>query len=317
MEQDLVRPGMFLFAYDMHCSNFGAIGALAWRAGPEVVAVLATGTLWTVVPPTLRIELHGTWAAGVHPRDLGFRLAHDLVTGGLGVHYDSRVVEFAGEAVRVMPLAERVALCNTLTEIGVTNILFPALSPTARPLGDGEVVTSDPDASFESRVSLDLGSLGPQLALPGGPERAVTVAEAEGKRIDHAFIGSCGSGMYEDFAAAAAIMRGRQVAPGVRFFIVPGTVEVARRLAAAGLTEQFMEAGAVMLPPGCGPCAGGISGPIGEGEVSISTAATNAVGRIGPASSEAYLGSPLTVAAAAVTGRIVDPREMMADTLIA
>ena len=309
MESDLVRPGMFMFAYDMHCTNFGAIGALCWRAGPEVVAVLATGTLWTVVPPTLRITATGSLVRGVHPRDVGFRLARQLTSGEAGVAYEGRIVEFAGEGVEVMPLAFRVALCNTLTEIGVGNVMFPPLSPTGGPLPEA-AVHSDPDAVYEAELHLDLSNLEPQIALPGGPERAAAIAEVAGKAIDHAFIGSCGSGMYEDFEAAAAAMHGRPVAPGVRFFIVPGTVEVARRLSEAGITQTFMAAGAVILPPGCGPCAGGISGPMGEGEVSLSTAATNAVGRMGPPSAEAYLASPVTVAASAVAGRIIDPRAL-------
>jgi 3-isopropylmalate/(R)-2-methylmalate dehydratase large subunit len=307
METGLVRPGMFMFAYDMHCTNFGAIGALCWRAGPEVVSVLATGTLWTVAPPTLRIEATGDLAPGVHPRDVGFRLCQQLTSGALGLAYEGRMVEFSGEGVERMPLPFRVALCSTLTEIGVGNIIFPALSANGDPLPDA-VVQSDPDAQYEGQLTIDLGDLSPQIALPGGPERATPVGDVAGKPIDHAFIGSCGSGMFEDFEAAALAMGGRPVAPGVRFFIVPGTVEVARRLNEAGITQTFMSAGAIILPPGCGPCAGGISGPMGDGEVSISTAATNAVGRIGPPSAEAYLGSPITVAASVVSGRIVDPR---------
>jgi 3-isopropylmalate/(R)-2-methylmalate dehydratase large subunit len=131
-----------------------------------------------------------------------------------------------------------------------------------------------------------------------------------GTPIQHAFIGSCGSGMYDDFVSAAKLMRGRPVADGVRFFVVPGTTATARRLADEGVTQQFMDAGAIVLPPGCGPCAGGLMAPLGSGETSISTAATNHEGRFGPSDAQAFLGSPLTVAASAMTGRITDPRSV-------
>jgi len=311
METGLVRPGMFLFAYDMHCSNFGALGVCALAVGPEIVAVLATGTLLTEVPQTLRLTLSGDWRPGVHPRDLGFRLGQELTTGARDAAYDGRVVEFAGPAVGGLSMAARVGLCNTLTEIGAAHTLFPPMTPAGAPvLAELE---SDPGAVFESEIAIDLDAMTPQVALPGAPENAVNVGEAAGRRIDHAYIGSCGSSMYEDFVAAAAIMRGQRVAAGVRLVLVPGSVGIAQRLAEEGLTRQLTDAGAILLPPGCGPCAGGRSGMLAPGEVSISTAATNHTGRMGAPTSEAYLGSPLTVAASAVAGRIVDPREMMAE----
>jgi 3-isopropylmalate/(R)-2-methylmalate dehydratase large subunit len=303
----MVRPGMFLIAYDMHCTNFGAIGAFAMRAGPDIPVVLATGTLWTMVPQTLRIDLVGAFKPGVYARDLGFKLSSDLTSGRLGVEYDDRVVEFGGEATVAMRLSERVALCNTLTEIGVNNVLFPPLSFTGEKAAGG--VVSDDDAKFESRITLDLSDLGPQVALPGGPDRAVDIAAAVGRHVDQAYIGACGSGMYEDFERAATLVRGKKIAPNVRFFVVPGTISIAQRMMENGLTKDFMDAGAIFLPAGCGPCAGGIGAPLGPGEVSISTAATNGSGRMGARDAECYLASPVTVTASALAGRIVDPRQ--------
>jgi 3-isopropylmalate/(R)-2-methylmalate dehydratase large subunit len=271
--------------------------------------------LWTVVPPTLRVEVHGTLARGVHPRDIGFDLCRRLTSATSGIAYEGRIIEFAGEGVARMPLACRVALCSTLTEIGAANVVFPAMSATDEPL-TGTILQSDADAAYEASLTLSLSDLAPQIALPGGPDRAICVDDVAGVPIDHAFIGSCGSGMYEDFEAAADVIRGRAVASGVRLFIAPGTVEVARRMSATGVTQTFLAAGAIMLPPGCGPCAGGVSGPMGEGEVSLSTAATNAPGRMGPISAKAYLGSPITVAASAVAGQIVDPRALSVPELI-
>lgn len=309
MEIGLVRPGMFLFAYDMHCTNFGAVGAFALGVGNEVTSVLATGSLWTIVPQTVRITLNGSFRRGTHPRDLGFVLAHGFAEGTWPIDYDNRVIEFAGQGVAALDLAARVALCNSITEMGVANVLFAA-PPPGLDQAAASHFTSDEDADFEATVTLDLSEMSPQVALPGGPERAAPVGSVAGRSIDHAFLGSCGSGMYEDFAAAADVMRGRRVADRVRLFVVPGTSATARRLADDGITQIFIDAGAVVLPPGCGPCAGGIMGPLGDGEVSISTAATNHSGRFGPAGSEAFLGSPLTVAASAVAGKIVDPREL-------
>jgi len=309
IEAGMVRPGMFVIAYDMHCTNFGAIGAFAMRAGPDIPVVLATGTLWTMVPNTLRIDLSGAMPDGVTARDLGFRLSSDLTSGRLGAEYDDRVVEFGGAAVDGMPLSERIALCNTLTEIGVNNVLFP---PPRDASGHQPPpwAASDPDAAFERRLAIDVTNLTPQVALPGAPDRAVDIARAKGREIDHAFIGACGSAMYEDFERAAQIMRGRKVAPGVRLIVVPGTIAIAQRMMATGLSRQFMDAGAILLPAGCGPCAGGVGAPLGPGEVSISTAATNGAGRMGARDAQCYLASPVTVAASAVAGRIADPRDV-------
>lgn len=301
LEMGLVRPGMFVFAYDMHCTTFGAVGALALGIGPEVTSVLATGSVWTQAPETIRFDLKGRLRKGAHPRDAGFVLAHALATGRWDVDYDYRVIEF-GEGAEALDLAARVALCNSVTEIGIATVLFSA--PARRGPAAFE---SDPDASFHARIAIDLDDVEPQVALPGGPERAAPVSSVVGRDIQHAYIGSCGSGMYEDFADAASVLRGKRLADGVRLFVTPGSVATAQRLANEGLTQVFMEAGAIVLPSGCGPCAGGLMGPIGAGEVSISTAAANHAGRLG--AGEAYLGSPLTVAASALRGRITDPRD--------
>lgn len=310
MEQGWVKPGMFLFAYDMHCTNFGAVGALAQRTGADISVVLGTGSLWTVVPQTLRIELSGRLAPGVHPRDVGFWLSGELKAGRLGVEFDYRVIEFAGAALAALPLAARVALCNTLTEIGVANVLF-SQADSGLPGG----VESDAHATFEARLALDLGTVPPQVALPGSPHQARPVDTVAGTHIDHAYVGGCGSGMYEDIAAVARTLQGRHVADHVRLLVVPGTVGIAQRLARDGLSDVLLEAGAMLLPPGCGPCAGGAGGSLGPGEVSISTAATNGAGRMGATDAKCYLASPETVALSAVAGHIVDPREALAPAL--
>ncbi len=311
MEEGLVRPGMFLAAYDMHCSNFGAIGAYAMHASADVTVVLATGSKLTTVPETVLLELTGELPSGVHARDVGFRLASAFCAPG-GVSAEGAVVEFQGAAAALAPSA-RIGLINTLTEIDVAHVLFPPIAYDGAPAPELAHLPSAPDARFRARLTEDLGRAVPTVALPGAPQNAADIGAAAGRRIDHAFIGSCASSTYDDFRAAAEVMRGRAVARGVRFFIVPGTTRTAQRLMSEGLAQVFMDAGAILLPPGCGPCAGGLMAPVGPGEVSISTAATNGRGRMGSMEAECYLASPLSVAAAAVAGRIVDPREVIAE----
>jgi homoaconitase/3-isopropylmalate dehydratase large subunit len=313
IEKGMVLPGDFIFANDMHCTNFGAVGAFGLRAGSEISCVLVMGTLWTLVPKSVRLTLTGTLQPGVYGRDVGFRISKHLANGDFGVDIAYRVLELAGEALEQFDLTQRVALCNTPTEISAINVHIPpsksVLDYCAAVAGRAfEPVYSDPDANFEAELSFDLTSLEPQVALPGAPENAVDISEVVGRGINHAVIGSCGSGMYDDLRTAAALLRGGRVAPGVRLFVVPGTTQSARRMVDDGLMAVFQDAGAIILPSGCGPCAGGTMGPLGSGEVSISTAAVNTAGRMGAKDADIYLGSPATVAASALRGRITDPR---------
>lgn len=320
METGLVVPGMCLFASDMHCSNFGAIGAVPLRAGPvEIVSVLAMGTLWTTVPPTVKVTLQGSLPDGVCGRDVGYRLAWALVQGPNAIEVDYRYLELVGPAIEALAVNDLVALCNSPTEIGVAGVFIPPSQKTlawcrARAGRDVDPVYSDADAAFEAHVELDVSALEPQVALPGSPGNAVNIRDVAGLPVTHTYIGSCGSGMYEDFVEAARILRGRRVARGTRLFVVPGTVGCATRLMQEGHTSVFHDAGAVVLPPGCGPCAGGNLGPMHSGEVSISTAATNHAGRMGARDAQCYLGSPATVAASAVSGCIADARELKGRT---
>ena len=309
LEQGLVRPGMLLSCYDMHCTNFGAVGALALAAGAEIVSVLATGRVWEQVPHTVRIVLEGQPGAGVMARDIGFYLSTLFAEGKLAAAHDNRIIEFSGDYVERLPVAGRVALCNSLTEIGVANIWF---TPSSSDLSHGgTIVTGDADAHYEATLRVDISRLAPQVALPGGPQFGVDIDQVAGTHVDHAYLGACGSGMYDDFAHAAAVLRNRSVASHVRFFVVPGTVATAQRLANDGLLQVFQAVGAIVLPPGCGPCAGGVMGPLADGETSISTAATNHAGRFGSKTAQAYLGSPVTVAASAIAGRIADSRSLI------
>lgn len=314
MESGMLLPGMFYFDNDRHSTNAGAIGAFGFRVGAEISRVLATGTNWVMAPKTVRLTLKGKLEPGVYGRDLGFHIARLLQQGTLDFDLDYRVLEYAGELDQ-FDLATRTALCNSPTEMRAYGIFFPP-SEQILALARGRAqrpftpVFPDPDAAYEKEATLDIGSLEPQVALPGGVHRAVNISEAAGQPINHAFVGSCGSGMYEDFAIAAAVLKGKRIAPNVRMFIAPGSEQSTRRLLSEGLLQVFIEAGAILLPAGCGPCNDAVVGPLHAGEVSISTAANNNAGRFGSQDAQLYLGSPATVAASAIAGRITDARNV-------
>ncbi|HEV7391020.1 MAG TPA: aconitase family protein [Burkholderiales bacterium] len=315
MENGMLLPGMFYFDNDRHSTNAGAIGAFGFRMGTEISRVLATGTNWVMVPKTVRIRIKGTLKAGVHARDVGFRIATLLDRGVLEADLDYRVLEYAGD-LNQFDLAARTALCSSPTEMGAYGVFLP---PSAAIVAEAKSkskeaftpIYPDADAHYEANLELDVSDLEPQIALPGGVQHAVDLREVEGKKIDHVFLGSCGSSMYEDLAAAAAILKGRRVASHVRMFIAPGSEQSILRMASDGMLQIFIEAGAVMLPAGCGPCNDAVVGPVHSGEISISTAANNNAGRFGAKDAQLYLGSPATVAASAVAGSIADPRGML------
>lgn len=315
MESGLLLPGMFYFDNDRHATNAGAIGAFGFRMGAEISRVLATGTNWVQVPKTIKLTLKGRLKPGVYARDIGFHLAMLFKKRIFDADLDYRVLEYAGDLDQ-FSLAARTALCSSPTEIQAYGVFLP---PSQAILAHAQAVAqrpftpvySDADAQYEAAFTLDVSRLEPQISLPGGVHNAVNLAEAAGTKVDHAFIGSCGSGMWDDLVQVATVLKGRRIADGVRLFIAPGTEASTQRLAREGLMQTFIEASAIMLPAGCGPCNDAVIGPIHAGEVSISTATNNPAGRFGARDGKLYLGSPATVAASALTGQITDPREFL------
>jgi 3-isopropylmalate/(R)-2-methylmalate dehydratase large subunit len=264
------------------------------------------------VPATVRLTLTGRLQPGVYARDIGFHIARRVHDGTLPIEFDYRVLEYAGDLAQ-FGFAERVALCSTPTEMGAYGVFLPPSEAILAFAGERATrpftpVYSDDDAAFEQQARLDLAALEPQVARPGGVRNSVDLAEVAGIAVDHAFVGSCGSGAWDDLVTAASVLAGREVAPGVRMFVVPGSERSTRRLAAEGLMQVFLDAGAMLLPAGCGPCNDAVIGPLAAGEVSISTATNSNTGRFGPTDAKLYLGSPATVAASAVAGRIADAR---------
>ena len=273
---------------------------------------------WPPAPPGSWCRTHSSsrfaanWLPACMPETWGSISAPWCAAAGLPFDLDYRVLELAGDLDQ-FSLAARVALCSTPTELGAYGVFIPpseAVLAHARSVAQAPFKAQfpDADAQYEAEAELDVSKLEPQISLPGGVQQAVNISQVVGQAVQHAFVGSCASSMYEDIAAAAAFLKGRRIADGVRLFVVPGSEQTNKRLAADGLLQVFIEAGAVVLPPGCGPCNDAVVGPLDSGEVSISTATNNNHGRFGAKDARLFLGSPETVAASAVTGRITDPR---------
>lgn len=310
VELGLARPGMLAMGYDIHVTNYGAVGCLAIPVGFDITCVLAEGTTWIQVPATVAVELRGRPAPGVTIRDVAQRLLRELEPSTA----DYRVVEFRGEFAETLDIDGRMTLCNTPVELGAKSTIFNpdariAAYLSARGVETGaSAVRSDPGAEYERVVSLDLTDLVPQVAVPPRPDLVHDVTDVVGTRITRALVGSCASGMLNDLRDTAAVLRGRRVHERVTLTIVPASQEIYRAAAREGLLAVFVEAGAMVSPPGCGPCAGGVGGPLGDGEVCIATITRNDPGRMGAAEARIYLASPATVAASALAGEITDPR---------
>ncbi len=310
VEYGYIRPGILMVGADSHTSTAGALGTLAVPVGStEMLGVLLTGQIWLRVPTTLRIIWEGTLPRCTMAKDMA--LFHTAQFGLDGANY--RVVEFGGSAVSSLPLDERLVLTNMSIEIGAKAGIIPAdglvlsyLSSLGVEAGTPE--ESDADAQFEAEYRFDASQLPPLVAHPHSPANVTSVEEARGIRIHQAYIGACTGAKYHDLAVAAEVVRGKKVAPGVRFLVAPASHRALRRAAREGVLEALVEAGAVILPPGCGACAGLGVGVMPPHERCISSTNRNFQGRMGSPLAEVYLASPATVAASAVEGAIADPR---------
>jgi 3-isopropylmalate/(R)-2-methylmalate dehydratase large subunit len=315
-EHGLLRPGMFVAGGDSHSPNGGAFGCFIQGFGAtDMTAIVATGETWLEVPATFRVEWNGAFGPMVSAKDVMLFLCREL-----GLENAGLVIEFAGSTVASMSMAERMTLCNMCAELGAdTGIIAPDEKTIAHIRAHGGDVEddamirwrSDEGAAFAGRRVFDAAALGPQIAAPHSPANSAPAAEHEGRRIHQAYIGACVGAKLEDLEMAAAVLRGRKVAPGTRLLIAPASAKTTELAAKSGALAALAEAGAVFLPSGCGACAGMGHGLLAEGEVCISTTNRNFRGRMGHKDAEVYLASPYTVAAAAIAGEIVDPREIV------
>jgi 3-isopropylmalate/(R)-2-methylmalate dehydratase large subunit len=303
-------PGALIVGSDSHTPTHGAFGAFAAGIGrTEAAAVLATGEIWLRVPESMRIEIDGTLPERVTSKDVILHIIGEV--GAAGADYLS--VEFAGTTVARMSVASRMVLTNMAAEMGAKNAVVEPDDVTREwllrrvPAGYEEV-RADPGASYVRRLRYDVSDLLPQVARPHQVDNVVPVTQVVGTPIHQALVGTCTNGRLEDLAAAAEILRGRHIAPGVRMLVLPASREVLLAALEAGIVRDLVAAGATLLNPGCGPCLGAHQGCMAPGEVTISTANRNFRGRMGSKDAFTYLASPATVAASALTGVITDPR---------
>ncbi len=314
-EKGHVHPGMLVVGTDSHTTTSGALGAAATGIGTsEMIYVMATGRLWFRVPETIRYELHGDLAASVSWKDVILYLAGRF--GSDGAQY--RAMEFAGPAAHRADMSSRLTVANMAVELGAKFGLFRADDVTAeylaaRGVDEMEPLDADSDAEYEAVHELDLSDLAPQVALPNEVDNVAPVDDLGEITIQQAFVGSCTNGRLEDLRAAASVLDGHTIAPGVRLIVAPASRAVLTEALAEGIIATLVDAGASVLPSGCGPCFGGHSGLLGPGERGIGTHNRNYPGRMGSTEAEIFLASPATVAASALVGRVADPREVGAD----
>ena len=312
-EQGIVTAGDCIIGADSHTCTYGALGAFSTGVGStDMAAGMATGQAWFKVPSAIRFYLTGTLKRNVSGKDVILTIIGMI--GVDGALYKS--MEFTGPGVASLSMDDRLCICNMAIEAGAKNGIFPVDDRTLEYLkGRSErepvIYTADEDAPYEKTVEIDLSKIEPTVACPHLPENTRPAKELGNIRIDQVVIGSCTNGRMEDMEAAYRILNGKTVAKGVRCIIIPATMAIYRECIQRGYTTAFIDAGAVVSTPTCGPCLGGYMGILAEGERCVATTNRNFVGRMGHVKSEVYLASPATAAASALTGYITEPKEGM------
>jgi 3-isopropylmalate/(R)-2-methylmalate dehydratase large subunit len=308
------RPGDVIVGADSHTVTAGGLGAFATGMGSSDVAVaFGLGRTWFRVPETFKIEVTGDFRKGVFAKDLILYLIGSI--GADGATYKS--LEFHGGAVSKMSMAGRFTIANMAVEAGAKVGLFAADKVTRKYLeseGRGEdfrPLAADADAVYEKTIHIPAGELEPTVAQPHSVDNTALARDLKGTPVQQVVIGTCTNGRLEDLSVAARILRGKHPARGVRLLIAPASRRVMLRAIEAGYIREFIESGAIVLPPGCGPCLGLHQGALGDGESCLSTANRNFQGRMGNPKGFIYLGSPATAAATALAGEITDPREVL------
>ena len=311
-EKGLCAPGEVIIGADSHTCTYGALGAFSTGIGStDMAAGMATGLAWFKVPSAIKVTLKGKLQPHVSGKDV---ILHLIGTIGVdGALYKS--LEFAGEGVSSLTMDDRFTISNMAIEAGGKNGIFPVDEKTMEYINGRvnrpcEAFSADPDAVYDSEVVIDLDKLEPTVALPHLPENTKVVSEVAGMPINQVVIGSCTNGRIQDLRIAASVMKGKKVADNVRCVVIPATQEIMLQAMEEGLVKTFIEAGAAVSTPTCGPCLGGHMGVMAEGERTVSTTNRNFVGRMGHVTSEIILASPAVAAASAVAGCVADPRAM-------
>ncbi|MEM3356549.1 MAG: homoaconitase large subunit [Candidatus Bathyarchaeia archaeon] len=308
VEKGYVAPGKLIVGADSHTCMYGAFGAFATGIGStEAAAVFATGSIWLRVPETIKVNVEGKFKNLVTSKDLILHIIGEV--GADGAIYKS--VEFSGSTIGSISMDGRMTMCNMAVEMGAKNGIIEPDETTLSYLNlNHEALKNDLDASYEKVVEVDAADLEPKVACPHSVDNVKDVREVAGVEVNQAFIGSCTNGRIEDLRLAARILRGEKVNKGTRLLVIPASRKIYLQALREGLIEIFLEAGAVVCNPTCGPCLGGHMGILAAGEVCISSSNRNFIGRMGSPKANVYLASPATVAASAITGKITDPRDM-------
>jgi len=313
IEEGFSRPGALILGADSHTSTAGALGAAAFGVGSTDLAVaITTGKNWFKVPETYKIIIKGKIPKGVYSKDIILYIINDL--GANGATYKS--VELSGEVIDKLSLDARFTITNMTIEFGakcgliapdkkVLNFLKKQGAKKIKP------VYSDENCNYEKVIEYDISKLSPRIAKPHSVDNGCSVEEIEGKKINQAFLGTCTNGRLEDLEIGAKVIKGRKVDKDIKLLVAPASRDIFLAALKKGIIKTFIEAGAIILPVGCGPCVGTHQGVLGDGEVAISTANRNFKGRMGNPKSFIYLASPATVVASAIKGKITDPRRYL------
>ncbi|MBO5417064.1 MAG: 3-isopropylmalate dehydratase large subunit [Clostridia bacterium] len=310
-EQGVVTAGDCIIGADSHTCTYGALGAFSTGVGStDMAAGMATGTAWFKVPSAIKFNLTGKLPGNCSGKDVILTIIGMI--GVDGALYKS--MEFAGDGVKTLSMDDRLCICNMAIEAGAKNGIFPVDEKTVEYMtGRCErtpvVYEADSDAEYEKVIDINLSAITPTVSCPHLPENTRKASELSQVKVDQVVIGSCTNGRMEDMETAYKILKGKKVADGVRCIIIPATMSIMRECSEKGYVTAFIDAGAVVSTPTCGPCLGGYMGILAAGEKCIATTNRNFVGRMGHVDSEVYLASPATAAASALTGYITEYKE--------
>ncbi len=311
VEQGHVLPGTISIGTDSHANTYGAAGAVGNAIGVTDAAVaMATGKAWFRVPQSVKFNITGKWQPWVMAKDLSLHIMGMMNWNG---HLLYKALEFTGPAIDSLSMAGRMTLCNMTVDLGAKNGIIAPDAITQRYLkgrtnDNWDMISSDEDAQYDQIYNVDISDLGPTIALPGKLDDTVPVEKLIGTKFNKAFVGTCTNGRLEDFAAMAAIMKGKQVHRDINMILVPASQTVYLEALRAGYIETLVEAGAAVDTPSCAACAGIHTGVAGDGDIVLSAGNRNMTGRMGSRKAEIYLTSPTVVAASSITGVITDPR---------
>ncbi len=311
-EKGLVIPGDLVIGADSHTCTYGALGAFSTGVGStDLGVVMATGRIWLRVPGSIKVQYLGNVPRWVQGKDLILATLGRI--GVAGALY--KAIEFSGEVVEGLSMSQRFTMANMAVECGAKSGIFAPDEVTRQYVAErshreGQFYASDNDAEYENVVTIDVTNMEPLVALPHSPDNVEGVSSLNRIMIDQVFIGSCTNGRLEDLRSAARVIKGRKVSVGTRLIVIPGSPRVYSEALEEGLIADFLNAGAVIGPPCCGPCLGGHMGILAQGEVAVSTSNRNFRGRMGHPDSQVYLANPAIAAASAVLGRIGSPEEL-------